>query len=111
MPLKNCALDVVLRLAATTFEQAERVVVLAVAVLVPAEEVVELPVEVALVRCRTLSISSLYFCRRALDDVGGLREVGRELREPEQRLVELGWFGLSRSREKMPYAAWKNFMR
>src|SRR5207302_3199340 len=70
-------------------EEAKRVVVLAVAVLVPTEQVVELPVQLALVRVVELVDRAVVVLADALDDVRRLRKVRRELREPEERLVEL----------------------
>jgi hypothetical protein len=81
--------DVVLRLARDLREEAERILVLTVAVLVPAEQVVELPVQVALVVVVELLDLRVVVLAHALDDVGRLGQVGRELREPEERLVEL----------------------
>src|SRR5262249_10238613 len=82
-------LDVVLALAVDLLEEAAGPVVVAVPVLVPAEEVVELPVEVALLRVVEARDLLALVLADALDDVRGLGQLGRELREPEQRLVEL----------------------
>ena len=73
----------------TLLEEADGLFVLAVAVLVAAEHVVELPVEVALLRvveARDLLVGVL---ADALDDVGRLGQLRGELGQPEQRLVEL----------------------
>ena len=70
-------------------EEAQRVVVLTIAVLVPTEQIVELPEELTLVRVVELADLLVVVLTDALDDVRGLRKVGRELREPKQCLVEL----------------------
>ena len=83
-------LDVVLRLGdRPCAKRLERLVVLAVAVLVPTEQVVELPVEIALLRVVETRDLLVVVLTDALDDVGRLGELRRELRQPEERLVEL----------------------
>ncbi len=100
-------LNVVLRVRLHLLEERESLFVLAVTILVATEQVVQLPVEIALIRVVELRDLLVVVLADALDDVGGLREVGRELREPEERLVEFEVVRLvGRSREKIPYAAW-----
>src|SRR6185503_4544257 len=82
-------LDVVLRLAVDLREETERLLVLAIAVLEATEQVIELPVEIALVRVVELGDLLVVVTTDALDDVGGLRKIGGELRQPEERFVEL----------------------
>ena len=90
MPREELRLHVVLRLGdRPCAKRRMRLFVLAVAVLVAAEQVVELPVELALLRVVERAICVVVVLADALDDVGGLGQVRRELREPEQRLVEL----------------------
>ncbi len=89
MPEKNCAWTKYFDFWSTLIEELDRLFVLPIAVLVPAEQVVELPVEVELLRVVEPRDRLACVLADALDDVGGLGELRGELREPEQRLVEL----------------------
>jgi len=82
-------LDVVLGLPVDLTEEPERVLVLTVPVLVATEKIVELPEQIALVGVVESRDLLVVVLADALDDVGGLGQVGRELRKPEERLVEL----------------------
>src|SRR6185369_15608875 len=79
----------VLRLAVDQTEEVDGLAVLAVSVLVSTEQVVELPVEIDLLRILETRDGVAGVLTDALDDVGRLGELRRELRQPEQRLVEL----------------------
>lgn len=92
--VEELRLDVKLRLLVDLLEELDGLFVLAVAVLVPTQQVVELPEEVALVVVVEAPDLLLRVLADALDDVGGLGELGRQLGQPEQGLVELEVVGL-----------------
>jgi len=62
---------------------------LTIAVLIAAQHVVELPVKVALLLVVEAAHLVVAVLTDALDDVRRLRQLGCQLREPEQRLLEL----------------------
>jgi hypothetical protein len=82
-------LDVVLATSIDFVEKAEGLRELAVSVLVPTEQVVQLPEELFLLLIVELADVSLVILAHPLDDVSGLGQVGRQLREPEEGLVIL----------------------
>ncbi len=94
-------LDVVLALAVDLFEESQSLRVLPVPILVPAEQIVQLPVELPLFLVIEASNLTLVVLANALDDVSGLGKVGRELGQPQQRLAVLDWDGLSAISLKM----------
>jgi hypothetical protein len=81
--------DEVVAASVHLLEQTDCLFVLAIAVLVPPQHIVELPVQVALLRVvepRDLGIRVL---ADALDDIGGLGELGCQLRQPQQGFPKL----------------------
>ncbi len=86
---EELGLDVVLAVRVDLGEEVDGLLVVPVPVLVAAEQVVELPVEVALLGVAEARDLLGLVLADALDDVRRLRELRRELGQPEQRLVEL----------------------
>ena len=103
MPGEKLRLHVVRALGVDLLEEPDRVLVVAVTILVTAEHVVELPEELFLLGVVEASHLFVAVLADALDDVRGLRELSRELREPAAAFSETS-DGSSSSRMRLKSA-------